>query len=205
MSNVSYFDAARNRFRAGLADVDRHWGWYFALGIFLIVLGVIATSMAVATTIISVIALGWIMLGAGIGLAILSFLAGNWSGFLLTLAAGVLSGIAGISILSSPLSGAAAITLMVGTILIAAGIYRAVASVALQFPNWGFSLVSGVASFVLGVLLLRSWQTSSLFFLGLYIGIDLIIHVFSWMMFSTRVHRLAGQAGISEADRRRAA
>jgi uncharacterized membrane protein HdeD (DUF308 family) len=205
MNNVSFFDAARNRFRAGLADVDRKWGWYFALGVFLIVLGVIASSMAVATTIISVVALGWIMLGAGIGLAILSFLTGNWSGFLLTLAAGVLSGIAGISILSSPLAGAAAITLMVGAILIAAGIYRSVASIVMQFPNWGWSLVSGIASFVLGVLLLRTWQTSSLWFLGLYIGIDLIIHGFSWIMFSTRVHSLAAQAGISEADRRRAA
>jgi hypothetical protein len=39
MSNASFFDNARSRFRAGFAEVDRKWGWYFALGVFLIVLG----------------------------------------------------------------------------------------------------------------------------------------------------------------------
>src|SRR4030095_14835295 len=76
MSNASFFDAARNRFRTGLAEIDRKWGWYLALGVFLIVLGVIASGMAVATTLVSVVVLGWILLVAGAGLAVLSFLTG---------------------------------------------------------------------------------------------------------------------------------
>jgi hypothetical protein len=62
-----------------------------ALGIFLIVLGFITSYMAVATTTVSVVVLGWVLLGAGAGLVVVSFLTGKWSGFLLTLAAGVLS------------------------------------------------------------------------------------------------------------------
>jgi uncharacterized membrane protein HdeD (DUF308 family) len=204
MSNTSFFDVARSHFRSGLAEVDRKWGWYFALGVFLALLGTIASGMAIATTMLSVVVLGWILLVAGAGLVVLSFLTGKWSGFLLTLAAGVLSAIVGITILSSPLSGAVAITLMVGTILIAAGIYRSVASIVMQFPNWGWSLVSGLVSLALGVMLLNSWQTASLWFLGLYVGIDLIIHGLSWIMFSLRVHSLAGELGITEAGRRAA-
>src|SRR5262245_30824695 len=59
------------------------------------VLGLIASYMAVATTMVSVVLLGWILLGASAGLVVLSFLTGDWSGFLLTLAAGVLSVING--------------------------------------------------------------------------------------------------------------
>jgi uncharacterized membrane protein HdeD (DUF308 family) len=205
MTNGSFFDTARSRFRAELASVDRKWGWYFALGVFLILLGSIASAIAVATTIVSVVALGWILLAAGAGLIVLSFLTGNWSGFLLTLAAGALSAITGFALLSNPLSGAAAVTLMVGTILVAAGLYRAIAALAMQFPNWGWTLFSGIASFVLGAALLYSWQTTSLWFLGLFIGIDLIFHGFSWIMFSLRVHSLAEEIGISETDRRRVA
>src|SRR5262245_41045084 len=110
MNNASFFDLARSRFRAGLLDVDRKWGWYFALGVFLVVLGALATGMAVATTLLSIVALGWILMIAGVGLTVMSFLTGKWSGFLLSLAAGVLSIIAGFTMVSSPLSAAVALT-----------------------------------------------------------------------------------------------
>src|SRR5262245_16445535 len=84
------------------------------------VLGLIASYMAVATTMVSVVLLGWILLGASAGLVVLSFLTGNWSGFLLTLAAGVLSVITGISILSYPVFGAVAVTMVIGILLITA-------------------------------------------------------------------------------------
>jgi len=204
MSNASFFDAARSRFRTGLAEVDRKWGWYLALGIFLTVLGVIASGMAVATTLLSVVILGWILLGAGAGLVVLSFLTGRWSGFLLSLAAGILSIIAGVTMLSHPVSGAVVITLMLGTILIAAGIYRSIGSIVMQFPNWGWSLVSGIVTLALGLMLVRNWLSASLYFLGLVVGIDLILHGFAWITFSTRVHRLAAEMGITDADRRAA-
>jgi uncharacterized membrane protein HdeD (DUF308 family) len=204
MSNASFFDTPRGHLRAALAELDRKRGWYLALGVFLVLLGLIASYMAVATTMLSVVFLGWTLLAAGAGLVILSFLTGNWSGFLLTLAAGVLSVIAGIATLSSPVSGAVAITLMIGAILIAAGIYRSVASAVIRFPYWGWALVSGIVAFALGVMLVRGWQSTSLWFLGLAIGIDLILHGFSWIMFSQRIHSVAGGLGSTEEDRRAA-
>src|SRR5262245_48569830 len=142
MSNASFFDMARSHFRTGLAEADRKWGWYIGLGIFLIVLGAIASGMAVTTTFITVFTLGWILLLAGAGLSVLSFLTGKWSGFLLTMAAGILSIIAGITLMSYPVSGAVAINLLIGAILLVAGIYRSLASLVMRFPNWGWSLFS---------------------------------------------------------------
>jgi uncharacterized membrane protein HdeD (DUF308 family) len=204
MSNSSFFDMARSHFRTGLAEIDRKRGWYFALGIFLIFLGFVASGMAVQATMLSVVVLGWILLGAGAALVLLSFLTGRWSGFLLTMAAGILSAIAGLTMLSYPVSGAVAITLMLGTILIAAGIYRSAASIVMQFPYWGWALVSGIVTFALGVMLVKNWQNASVWFLGLAIGIDLILHGFAWIMFSLRVHSLATEMGITEADQRAA-
>ena len=204
MSNASFYDLARDRFRSGLAELAGKWGWYFALGAFLVILGVIASGMAVVTTMLSVVVLGWILLGAGAGLVILSFLTGRWSGFLLSLAAGVLSIIAGVEMLSYPVSAAVGITMIIGTILLVAGIFRSVASLVMRFPNWGWALVSGIAAFALGAMLLKNWQNTSLWFLGFAIGIDLILHGISWMTFSVGVHRLAEELGITEADRRAA-
>jgi uncharacterized membrane protein HdeD (DUF308 family) len=204
MSNVSFFDHARDHIRSGLGELAGKWGWYFALGAFLVILGIIASGMAVYTTMLSVVVLGWVLLAAGAGLVVLSFLTGSWSGFLLSLAAGALSIIAGINMLSYPVSGAVAITMLMGTILLVAGIFRSVASIAMRFPNWGWALVSGIAAIVLGAMLLRAWQATSLWFLGFAIGIDLILHGISWMTFSVGIHRLAAELGITEAERRAA-
>jgi uncharacterized membrane protein HdeD (DUF308 family) len=205
MSNIDFFDSARTRFRSSLAEAARKWGWYFALGIFLAVIGAIACWMAVGTTMLSVVILGGLTFSAGAALIVLSFLTGRWSGFLVMLAAGTLIAMSGLAMLSRPLSGALAMTLVVGTILIAAGVYRAVASVVMQFPNWGWSLVSGIVSAGLGTMLLSGWPGISLYFLGLYIGMDLIVHGLSWIMFSLRLHRLAGEPGVGEAERERPA
>jgi uncharacterized membrane protein HdeD (DUF308 family) len=205
MSNVSFFDHARNRFRAGLAEIDHKRGWYFALGVLLVILGFVAAGSAVATTMVSVMLFGGLLIIAGISLTVLSFVTGSWSGFFMTLAAGVLLAIAGFAMLNSPPSAATAITMMVGAILIAAGFFRAIASIVMQFPSWGWALVSGIASIIIGGLLITNWQNASLYFLGLYIGIDLIIHGISWIAFSTSVHSLARQLNISETDLPRAA
>jgi uncharacterized membrane protein HdeD (DUF308 family) len=93
-------------------------------------------------------------------------------------------------LLRDPLSGAATITLMIATLLVVAGIYRSVSSIVMRFPNWGWSLVSGLVSLVLGVTLIAGWPAVSLWFIGLYVGVDLILHGFAWMMFSYRVHDL---------------
>src|SRR5262245_53038516 len=118
MSNASVFDRGRDRFRSGVADFAGKWGWYLALGIFLTILGFVAAGLAVATTILSVVVLGWILLGAGACLIVFSFLTGRWSGFLFALGAGALSLVAGIELLSNPVSGAVAVTAIIATIFL---------------------------------------------------------------------------------------
>ena len=192
MSFPMFFDSSRNRFQTHLAELDQKRGWFLALGVLLVLLGIAAVYMDVATTMLTIVFLGGILIAASVVLAVFSFLTGRWSGFLLTLAAAALSAIAGITLLSNPLVGAAAITLAIGTIFIVGGIYRAIASVVMHFPNWGWSFVNGLITLALGILLVRGWPSASLWFLGLVVGIDLIFHGVSWIMFALGVHRVAG-------------
>jgi uncharacterized membrane protein HdeD (DUF308 family) len=202
MSHASFFHHSRDRVRSGFAEVAGKWSWYLALGVFLVVMGCIATGMAATTTILSTVLLGWILLVAGAGLAILSFLTGRWSGFLLTMAAGILSIVAGTEILNYPASGAAVITLIIGTMLAVAGIFRSIGAASMQFPNWGWSLLSGIVTFLFGAALIKNWQGSGLWFLGLAVGVDLIFHGISWITFSFGIHNIASALGITETDRR---
>jgi uncharacterized membrane protein HdeD (DUF308 family) len=193
--NADPFDSFRRGITTRVEEFGRRWGWYFALGVFLFALGVMATGMSVVTTLVSVVVLGWVMLFAGAALVIHAFLTGKWSGFLLSLAAGILSGITGITLLRAPLSGAAALTLLLAAFFMVAGAFRAISSSLMRFPNWGWSLFSGIVTFGLGGILLAGWPSSSLWFLGLYIGIDLIVHGFAWVMFALSLRSMSKRLG----------
>jgi uncharacterized membrane protein HdeD (DUF308 family) len=190
MRNAASFDI-RSRFQAGIEELGHRWGGYFALGALLIVLGIFASSYAYYTTVASVMVFGWVLVLAGVTLSVLSVMSGKWSGFLLALAAGILSLIAGIMVLRAPLSGAATLTLLIAMFFGVTGIFRAVSSIVMQFPNWGWSLLSGIVSIVLAGLLVGNWPQVSLWFLGLYVGIDLIVHGFAWCMFALSVRGLS--------------
>src|SRR5262245_43835441 len=174
----------RSRFRSGIEELGHKWGWHLVLGTILIALGVIIAAYAYYATIASVIMFGWVMVFAGVTLGILSFTSSEWSGFLLSLFAGILTGITGVMLLRAPLSGAAALTLVIASFLLVSGIFRITSSLAMQFPNWGWAFASGIVSIVLGGLLLANWPGVSLWFLGFYLGIDLIVHGMAWSMFA---------------------
>jgi uncharacterized membrane protein HdeD (DUF308 family) len=193
----------RDRFRAGFEELGHRWGWYLALGIALIILGAIAVSDAYLATVASVLVFGWILIVGGVLLGFMSFLTGKWGGFLLALAAGILSFITGVMLLRAPLAGAASLTLLIVSFFVVAGIYRAIASIALRFPNWGWSLASGIVSILLGGILLSGWPQISFWFVGLLVGVDLMVHGFSWCMFAMSVHGVSGM--IKEGRRERPA
>jgi uncharacterized membrane protein HdeD (DUF308 family) len=73
----------------------------------------------------------------------------------------------------------------------------------MRYPHWGWSLANGIITLALGVMLLRALPAASLYFLGILIGIDLIFHGMSWLMFGFGVHQLA-RPGIAPEERRAA-
>ena len=184
------------RFQAGLAELQDRWGWYFALGLALVILGVAASSWAYLTTVASVFVFGWFLLCAGVTLGILSVMTKRWSGFLLSLSAGILSAITGVLLLRAPLAGATSLTLVIASFLLFSGIFRISSSIAMRFPQWGWSFASGMVSIGLGAILIASWPAIGLWFLGFYIGLDLIAHGIAWCMFALSIRSLAHEIDV---------
>jgi uncharacterized membrane protein HdeD (DUF308 family) len=158
----------------GLEQLHRSWGWFVALGLLLILLGVICVLGEVATTVISVLVLGWLLLLSGIVALVHAFQTRTWSGFFLYLLSAVLRGLTGFLLVRYPLAGAFSLTLLLATLFIVGGVFRLVGALSLRFPMWGWTAISGVIALLLGVMLLAQLPASSLWFLGLAVGIDLI-------------------------------
>jgi len=85
----------------------------------------------------------------------------------------IIRGVTGYLLLRHPDAGAEAATILLASLFVVGGIFRMVA--AGLFPRWGWTVFVGAVAVILGFTLLRNWPTSSTFFVGLAIGIDLIL------------------------------
>lgn len=157
-------------------DMRGQWGWLLALGICLLILGVIALVDSLTATVVSMLFSGWILLLAGIveGLQAIRH-RGTGRVFLHVLNA-ALSIVVGVMLLRHPLEGALVFTLLLAVYFIVAAVFRIVTAFNLRrLPGWGWILFDGVATLILGLLIWLQWPISGLWVIGLFIGIDLIV------------------------------
>jgi uncharacterized membrane protein HdeD (DUF308 family) len=162
-------------------EARKNWGWFLALGILLILLGIGVASSAYVSTIFSVFLLGFFLLSAGIVQIIQAFLARKWSGFFLSLLLGCLYLITGFLLATKPQAAAISLTLWIAALLLIAGVFRMVTSLLLRFEQWGWVFFNGLITFLLGLMIYSNWPLAGLWIIGLFLGIDLILSGWSWI------------------------
>jgi uncharacterized membrane protein HdeD (DUF308 family) len=168
--------------RKAIEYMHEHRNWFIALGVALIVLGVIAVLSSVAVTLVSMVFLSIILLIGGIIRFVSAFSAREWSGSLLLALAGALYVVAGVLTWRHPVAAALALTLLFAALFMAVGLFRMITAAWHRFASWGWVAASGAVSFLLGLMLWNQWPVSGLWFIGLCIGIDLIVEGIGWLM-----------------------
>ena len=158
------------------------WGWIVALGVVYLIAGFVALGSVLSATVVSVFLVGIMMIIAGVAEVINAFEVRGWGKFLLWLLLGALYIIAGVVTFRNPLLAAAVLTLILGVALVASGIMRIILAFSVQREApWIWVLLSGAITLVLGALILARWPISSLYILGLFLGIDLIFAGIGWL------------------------
>jgi uncharacterized membrane protein HdeD (DUF308 family) len=173
-----------------MAPLRAKWGWIVALGVVYLLAGFIALGSVVVATVASVLVVGVMMIIAGVAEVFSAFQIKSWGKFLLWVLLGVLYIIAGFVTFENPLLAAALLTLILGASLVASGIMRIILAFSLkQEIPWIWVLLSGVITLLLGLLILAHWPVSSLYILGLFLGIDLIMAGAGWIGLGFGLHR----------------
>jgi len=166
-------------------------GWIIFAGIAMLLTGTAAVIYNVTATFASVIAFGWLLLLAGATQIVHAFQVRSWSGFFLYLLDGIIRAAVGTMLVIYPGIGAEALTLVLSLYFIVGGLFKTFASIALQFPSWGWSVASGLVSVALGVMLVMQWPIASLWFIGFAVGIDLMLYGGALLMFASAVNKLS--------------
>jgi uncharacterized membrane protein HdeD (DUF308 family) len=144
--------------------------------------GVIALSSVALATVAKVLVVGIMMLVAGVSEVINAFQVKSWSKFLLWILLGALYVVAGLLTLENPFLAAAVLTLVLGAVLVTSGMTRVFLAFNMKSgAHWTWVLLSGVVTIFLGIVILSHWLVSSVYVLGLFLGIDLIIVGASWI------------------------
>jgi len=166
----------------GLEMLRRNWGWFLVLGIILILIGMVAISASFIATLATVVVLGCLALfGAGAQL-VAAVLSRRWNGFFLHLLIGLLYLVIGFLIIQHPVGAAAGLTLLLAVSFMVGGLFRIIFALTERPYHWGWVLLNGIITLVLGVMIWRHWPGDALWVIGLFIGIDMLFNGWSLAM-----------------------
>ncbi|MGA8575953.1 MAG: HdeD family acid-resistance protein [Candidatus Cybelea sp.] len=170
-----------------VGEARKHWIWYLALGVVLMLIGLYCIWSEGLSTVFSVILLGAILFVAGISQIIGAFMTRGAGHMILMLLGGALEIIIGLMLMEHPALGALTITLFIAALLVFRGIFRFVSALWLQMPQYGWIAVSGIVSVILGILLWVQWPFSAIWFIGFAVGLSFF---FEGIAFTSLAFRL---------------
>lgn len=187
--------------KAGLHELHhlrRSWWWFLILGVLLLVCGTVALVFPFLATAAAISALSIVLLVAGVATLIGSFWAGRWSGFLVSVLVGMLYLAAGFVVSERPLLSILMVTVYLAVSFMVMGLFRVLAALSLRHPQWGWTLLNGGVTFLVGLSIYRHLPLSAVWVIGLLIGLELIFSGLSWIMLSLEIRRIPVAAAETE-------
>jgi uncharacterized membrane protein HdeD (DUF308 family) len=178
-----------------LAETRKHvaekWGWFLALGIALIIVGLAAILWPFPATIATKVVLGWLFLVGGIVMIVHAFSAQGWGGFLWSLLVGVLYLVAGAYLAFFPLTGLLTLAILLAILFVAEGVFETIMAFRIRpHEGWGWMLLSGIAAIAVGFIIAMGLPGTATWALGLLVGINLLFTGWSYVFLAMAGRRV---------------
>jgi uncharacterized membrane protein HdeD (DUF308 family) len=174
-----------------LHPLRNQWWCFLLLGIALVVLGSLCIIDPFVPSLASVIVLGFVLMAAGITQIVSAFWAGKWSGMLIHMLIGVLYIVVGYMVVDAPVINMVVITKFIAIFLIVSGAFRIISALVVRFPDWGWALLNGGVTLLLGVIINRQLPEAALWVIGLFIGIEMLFNGWAWVMLALDLRAVA--------------
>ncbi len=166
--------------------------WAFALGLVMIVLGIIAIAAPIFTSLAIELVLGWLFIFGGLLQIMYTFQQQQRGGSLfLNLLIGIVALTIGILVLTNPWAGVISLTLLIGVYFFMDGVFRVFLAFQLKpTASWGWLLFNGLLMIVLGILIWSQWPFNAAWILGLLVGIGLLVNGLVAVLYGITVRSL---------------
>ena len=175
------------------------------LSIVLIIFGLLAITLPMASSIGVVIVIGWLVIFDGLAQLVHAFQSKGIGHIVWKLLVSVFYLVAGGYLIASPALGAAGLTLVLGIFLFAEGIADIVAYFATRKSGASqWMLLDGIITLVLGFMIWNRWPVSSLWVIGTLVGVSMLMTGITRLMMALAVRKVASHLGESPLRERAA-
>lgn len=176
-------DLTENIIHLDTTAVNERRGWFMALGILMIVLGMVAIGAPFASGIAVDLLVGWLLVISGVAHGIHAFKASGWRGVVIQFLCGLLYLGVGVMMIVHPVAGLLALTVTVLVYFVASGIFKIILAVRVEhLPQRGWVTVSGVLSLVLAIYIGGQFPDGALWLIGMLVGIEMLFSGWAFVM-----------------------
>jgi uncharacterized membrane protein HdeD (DUF308 family) len=170
--------------------LHKNIGWYIALAVGMMILGVLAIIAPLAATLALEQLAG---LAFAVGRIIMVIHAFKWKiseRLFFSLILGILYFASGIILLAYPLTGMLTLTIALGAFFFVAGVLKIINAFRIRpSSTWGWVLFSGLMSLFLSFLIMAGMPLTALWVVGLIVGIDLVFSGLAMFMITLAVRK----------------
>jgi uncharacterized membrane protein HdeD (DUF308 family) len=171
-------------------------GWYIASAGLFVVLGVFAIIEPGVAGLGATLLVGWLLIFSGITHLIGAFKGGGARQFIFQVLIGTAYVIGGLYCLTHPLLAIGTLTLLLASVILAGGVLEIISYFRLKGEGTsGLILLNGIVTLLLGGMIWFHWPSSSVWAIGILIGINLLTTGVTRLMFGLAARKLAGQVG----------
>jgi uncharacterized membrane protein HdeD (DUF308 family) len=154
------------------------------LGIVLIIAGIVVLGNVVWFSLVGAMIIGIAAIVGGAFEIIHAFWTKGWGGFIWQIILGLLYIAAGIYIVTQPVGAVLALTWVIAIVFLALGVVRLIAGFQFWSSGGWLLVLSGIFGIAAGIIILSGWPESSVWVIGLLLGIDLIFSGVGWLTYA---------------------
>jgi uncharacterized membrane protein HdeD (DUF308 family) len=174
--------------------VKESLGWSIGLSVLMIVAGLLAIVMPPAAGIAIAVLVGWLLVFSGGTHLVFAWHTRSTGAMLWEILVGLLYLFTGVYLLWNPLAGLASLTLALAIYLFAKGVLELILSFLLRaMPGSGWLTFDGIVTLILGVLIWKSWPSSSAWAIGTLVGISMLFSGVARLMLSLAARKLVAK------------
>ena len=178
-----------------LGGIKRASGWSIALGVLMIILGIIAMLAPWEFGIVIALIIGWMAIFNGVAQIIYGIGTHSGGRTVLEIILGLIYIVAGVYLLVHPVGGLLVLTLFLACFLLVYGILALVLAFHMRpLPGWGWVLFDAIVTILLGILIWAHWPLNSEWVVGTLFGISIFVSGITRLMMSLAIRRMATAA-----------
>jgi uncharacterized membrane protein HdeD (DUF308 family) len=166
-------------------------GWYIAAAVLFIVLGIFAIIEPGVASLGVTLLVGWLLIIGAAGHLIAAFKGGGAKQVIFQLLIAVVYFIGGIYFLTHPILAVSTLTLLLAGVILAEGVLEIISYFRMKGEGaWGWVLFNGIVTILLACLIWFQWPSSTVWAIGILVGVNLLMTGITRLMFGLAVRKL---------------